>query len=305
MPDSSPAPTSSFRQNATNEPAGAHVGVKSTYAKAAAGTPANATRAANNNAAKPRILIRRKLQPAHSHSVSLDKSTVAYASAKVETSRSAKSLLEPRVVAYGGEVVVSARALAEPREQLDGPSEVGERLVAGVARERCEARVVVMQARVVRHVLEATADRFERVGVPPFAVGHHGLSVKRPRLAPVDPLVRLAGCAADSENGSVPGRLPPRLRPDEHECSWRRVDGLAVDLEGRVPVEHDVQLLLARPGLVVLIDQRAVLAGRVGVDSECVDPEVLAHRDISAAPLDVVEERDLPLRLVVHPITSI
>jgi hypothetical protein len=29
---------------------------------------------------------------------------------------SAKSLLEPRVVAYGGEVVVSARVLAEPRE---------------------------------------------------------------------------------------------------------------------------------------------------------------------------------------------
>jgi hypothetical protein len=33
--------------------------------------------------------------------------------------RSAKSILEPGVVAYGGEVVVSARVLAEPREQLD------------------------------------------------------------------------------------------------------------------------------------------------------------------------------------------
>jgi hypothetical protein len=31
---------------------------------------------------------------------------------------------------------------------------------------------------------------------------------------------------------------------------------------------------------------------------------VLAHRDISAAPLDVVEARDLPLQVVVHPITS-
>src|SRR6266550_1263331 len=71
-------------------------------------------------------------------------------------------------------------------------------------------------------------------------------------------------------------------------------------LEGRLPVEHDVQLLLARPGLIVLIDQRAVLAWRVGVDSECVDPEVLAHRNISAAPLDVVEARELPLRVVVH-----
>src|SRR5206468_5427270 len=138
--------------------------------------------------------------------------------------RSAKSLLEPRVVAYGGEVIVSARVLAEPREQLDGPSEVGERVVAGVARERCKARVVVMEARMVRHVLEGTADRFERVGVPLFAVGRHRLSVERPRLTPVDPLVRRAGCGADSEDGSVPGRLPPRLRPDEHECSRRRVD---------------------------------------------------------------------------------
>jgi hypothetical protein len=37
---------------------------------------------------------------------------------------SAKSLLEPRVVAYGREVVVSARVLAEPRQQLDGPTEM-------------------------------------------------------------------------------------------------------------------------------------------------------------------------------------
>jgi hypothetical protein len=32
---------------------------------------------------------------------------------------------------------------------------------------------------------------------------------------------------------------------------------------------------------------------------------VLAYRDISAAPLDVVEARDLPLRVVVHPISSV
>src|SRR6476660_3980745 len=151
--------------------------------------------------------------------------------------RSAKSLFEPRVVAYGGEVVVSARVLAEAREQLDGPSKVGERLVAGVARERCEARVVVIEARVVRHVLEGTADRFERVGVPLLAVGSHGLSVERPRLTPVDPLVRLAGSGADSEHGSVPARLPPRLRPDGHERPGGRVERYAIDLECRLPVE--------------------------------------------------------------------
>jgi hypothetical protein len=36
-----------------------------------------------------------------------------------------------------------------------------------------------------------------------------------------------------------------------------------------------------------------------------VDPEVLAHRNISAASLDVVEVRNLPVRRVVHPITSV
>src|SRR5947207_986175 len=62
---------------------------------------------------------------------------------------SGKSLIEARVVAYGGEIVVSARVLAEPREQLDCAPEVAERLVAGVAREGREAGVVVMKARVV------------------------------------------------------------------------------------------------------------------------------------------------------------
>ena len=69
------------------------------------------------------------------------------------------------------------------------------------------------------HVLEGSADRLERVGIPLFAVGRHGLAVGRPRVTPVDPLVRLAGFGADGEDGSVTGRLPPRLRPDEHECS--------------------------------------------------------------------------------------
>src|SRR5204863_6395931 len=124
-------------------------------------------------------------------------------------------------------------------------------------------------------------------------------------VAPVDALVGLAGCGADDEEGSFTGRLPPRLRPDVDERSRRGVDRLAVDLEGHLPVDHDVQLLLARPGLVVLIDQRAVLPGREGVDSERLDPEVLAHRNVSAAPLDVVEVRDFPTRLVVHLITSV
>jgi hypothetical protein len=83
--------------------------------------------------------------------------------------------------------------------------------------------------------------------------------------------------------------------------SCGRFDRLAVDLEGRLPVEHDVQLLLTRPRLVMLADECPVLAGRVGVDSECADPEVLAYGDVSFAPLDVVEARHLPIRIVAHP----
>src|SRR4029453_13158887 len=192
----------------------------------------------------------------------------------VEPALLAKSLLEPGIVAYGSEVVVPAGLLAEPGQQLDGPSEVTERLIAGVARERREARVVVVQAWVVRRALKAAADGFERVAVALLAVGTHGLVLKRPRVTPVERLVRLAGCGADGEDGSVPPRLAPRVGRDDDERPCGRVDRLTIDLEGRVPVEHEVQLLLARPGLVVLADQRAVLAGRIGVDPECVNPEV-------------------------------
>ena len=128
--------------------------------------------------------------------------------------------------------------------------------------------------------------------------------MERPRLAPVDSLVRLAGRAADHEDRPVSGRLAPHLGPDEHERPRRRVDRLAVELERRIPVEHDVHLLLARSGLVVLADERALVAGGKGVHPERVGPDVLAHRDVSAALLDVVETRDLPVRLVAHRISS-
>ena len=48
---------------------------------------------------------------------SIHDALVSLNSSEVET-RSAKSLLEPRVVAYRGEVVVRSRLLAERREQL-------------------------------------------------------------------------------------------------------------------------------------------------------------------------------------------
>ena len=94
------------------------------------------------------------------------------------------------------------------------------------------------------------------------------------------------------------------LRGDVEEGPRRRVHGLAVDLEGRVSVEHDVELLLAT-GLVVLVDQQAVLVRREHVDAEAVDPEMLAHRMHPAALLDVVEARDLPFGLSFIPFPSV
>ena len=71
--------------------------------------------------------------------------------------RSAKSLLESWVVAHGVEVAVSARVFAEPRQELDGPSEMVEGLVARVTGECCEAGGVVVQARVIGHEREGFA----------------------------------------------------------------------------------------------------------------------------------------------------
>ncbi len=65
-----------------------------------------------------------------------------------------------------------------------------------------------MQACVVGHALEAASDRFERVAIPLLVVRRHRVAVKRPRLTPVDPLVRLAGCSADGEAvDATPGTL--------------------------------------------------------------------------------------------------
>src|SRR5581483_10208809 len=101
--------------------------------------------------------------------------------------------LEARVVADGSEVVVLARLLAEGLVQLDRPAEMLERLVAGLACEGGEAGVVVVEPGIVRHPLEPTAHRVERVWIPLLAVGLHRLLMKRPCVAPVEPLIGLAG----------------------------------------------------------------------------------------------------------------
>ena len=230
-----------------------------------------------------RPILERRLPGDDHHTVRLvapdvRQRAVAWAGVAVGSAKTCSNRGSSRTAAKSS----SLRASSEKREQLDGPSQVGERVVAGVARERCEARVVVMQP------------------------GWSGMCSRPPRTRRARRRIAVRRrpswslCETATPHPSRPpgtprrvwrrqrGRFRPRspsaaTRPDEHDCSWRRVGGLTVDLEGRLPVEHDVQLLLARPGLVVLVDQGAVFAGRVGVDAECVDPEVLAHRNVCRA----------------------
>src|SRR4029078_11994194 len=98
-----------------------------------------------------------------------------------------------------------------------------------------------------------------------FGVRGHRLAVERPRLAPVDPLVGLARRRTEREDGPGAGRLAPSHGPHIDERSRRGVERLAVDLECRAPVEHDVQLFLARSDLIVLADQPALLGGAASI----------------------------------------
>src|SRR3954447_19434439 len=89
---------------------------------------------------------------------------IASSSSSVATGKSAQRLLEPLVVSNRGKVIVLARLRAERREQLDGAPQVLEGGVVGVAREGGEARVVVVQARVVGVRREALLDSVQGVG---------------------------------------------------------------------------------------------------------------------------------------------
>ena len=90
---------------------------------------------------------------------------------------------------------------------------------------------------MVRYVLEGIVDRFERVGVALFAVGDHRLSVERPRLTPVDPLVRLAGCGAEGE----------------HDESGSGQEELYIVLDGKATFEVDGETFDAPAGTFVSV----------------------------------------------------
>src|SRR3954454_14724810 len=117
---------------------------------------------------------------------------IASNSSSVATGKSAERVFEPLVVSNGGKVVVLARLRPERREQLDGAPQMLEGGVARLAREGGEARVVVVQARVIGVRGEALLDSLQGIRVAVLAVGRQRLSVERPGGAPVNRLVRLA-----------------------------------------------------------------------------------------------------------------
>src|SRR6185503_11950977 len=130
---------------------------------------------------------------------------------------------------------------------------------------------------------------------------------------PADRLVRLAGRCADGDDRRarlLGERGPLHIGLDEDERPRRSVDRLAVELEPRAPLEHEVELLVAvariRVRLVVLVqDAVADLPPRPGSDAERRDAEVMANGPIRFPPvvdlLHLVETRDA---VVVHRVPS-
>jgi hypothetical protein len=77
-----------------------------------------------------------------------------------------------------------------------------------------------------------------------------------------------------------------------HECPGRRLAGLAADLERRVPVHDDVQLLAGVVlALVVFVDQPVpVSMGGHRSDTERRDPQVMAYwPKRAAAPVNLLD----------------
>ena len=176
------------------------------------------------------------------------------------------------------QIGIGARALAERGVALEGPAKVLESVLAATG-EALEARRVVERAGIVRPLGEHLLHDLHR------GRGIAGLDAlgRSARVLPRRDPERLLGTAADAEErrpGLVRhGAALHRRVAHEHERAGRRVHLLAVDGEGRVPGDDDVELLLpAVPvQLVVLLDDDARRDGDVRVDAERADVEEVAN----------------------------
>ena len=145
--------------------------------------------------------------------------------------------------------------------------------------------------------LDRLAQDVGRFGVTLLAVVLHRLLVLFPRLLPGRDLEGVAGARARDEHGRPrllrDGAAPRGRIADEHERAGRCVDLFAVDREGRMPLDDDVELLVLRHHLGVLADHApAGLLGAVGVHAEAADAEVIANRDPGVSLRDLVELRN-------------
>ena len=132
--------------------------------------------------------------------------------------------------------------------------------------------------------VEARVELGERA----FVVAGVRLRIRGEEVLPCRHLV-LAGLAAEREHGRSrllgAGEARDRRIAEEDGRAGGHVDLVAVEDERRAPGDDDVELLVAEPLLVVLLDD--VLAGlrrRVGVDPERGDPEVLPERRPAQRP---------------------
>ena len=130
------------------------------------------------------------------------------------------------------------------------------------------------------------------VGGPGVVAGLAQRAERRPDLEAQD-LVRLARLATHDDDRRpvlLRERRPLHAGLSEDERPRRHVHPLAIELEGRAALEHEVQLLLVVLLGVLVDDPVAGLSACEAADAERSDAEVLPHRPIRrAAVVDLVD----------------
>src|SRR5262249_8846030 len=190
--------------------------------------------------------------------------------------RLADERLERRLAADRIEVGVARGERPEAVRAVDREPEVLDR-VGLPARQAFAARDVVERPGVLGIRLDQLASPVGGLVVLALLVE----VVERPPELPSVDLVRLSRRAADGDDRRPrllceSRRLHAGSREDER--AGRRIDPLAVELEGRTPPLDDVELLLRVLALVLVVlveDPVARLAGRPRVHAEGRDPEVV------------------------------
>src|SRR3954451_3915187 len=211
----------------------------------------------------------------------------------------ANQLLELRLLADRIEVRISGRERAEPLRPLDRAAKVLDR-IGRPPGEALAARDVVEQAGVLGVLLDQFPATIRRLVV---LAGLVERGDRQPDLE-ARRLVDLTRRTPDRDDRGARGlgeRRPLDAGAGKDHRPGRRVHPLAVELEGRAALLHEVELLVLI-GLVMLVDYAvARTLPRPRVDAERHDAEVLADGpERTAAVAELVDLVDPHHGVITH-----